>query len=115
METENTTPIQWNQIIIQGIHKKGPKEDVANQRGIFLTNIVSKVYETVKLLQNEENVCNTCMSRMQRAGRKDRSLLDHVITLNATIEKQRSEKKPTYAFLRTLKSALINFGWKMDC
>ena len=94
MERENTTPIQWNQIIIRSIHKKGPKEDLANQRGIFLTNIVSKVYEKVKLLQNEENICN--MSRMQYAGRKNRSPLDHVITLNAITEKQRSEKKPTY-------------------
>ena len=94
MERENTIPIQWNQIIIRSIHKKGPKEDLANQRGIFLTNIVSKVYEKVKLLQNEENICN--MSRMQCAERKNRSPLDHIITLNAIIEKQRSEKKPTY-------------------
>ena len=63
MERENTILIQWNQIIIRSIHKKGPKEDLANQRGIFLINIVSKVYEKVKLLQNEENICN--MSRMQ--------------------------------------------------
>ena len=76
------------------IHKKGPKEDLANQRGIFLTYILSKVYEKVKLLQNVENICN--MSRMQCAGRKNRSPLEHVITLNAIIEKQRSEKKPTY-------------------
>ena len=94
MERENTIPLQWNQILIRSIHKKGPKEDLANQRGIFLTNIVSKVYEKVKLLQNEENISN--MSRMQCAGRKNRSPLDHIITLNAIIEKQRSEKTPTY-------------------
>ena len=38
------------------------------------------------------------MSRMQCEGRKNRSPLDHVITLNAIIEKQRLEKKPTYVF-----------------
>ena len=90
---QSTIPIQWNQIIIRSIHKKGPKEDLANQRGIFLTNIVSKVYEKVKLLQNED-ICN--MSRMQCAGSKNGSPLDHIITLNVIIEKQRSEKKPTY-------------------
>ena len=68
MERENTTPIQWNQIKIRSIHKKDPKEDLANQRGIFLTNIVSEAYEKVKLLQNEENICN--MFRMQCAERK---------------------------------------------
>ena len=82
------------EIITRSTHKKGPKEDLSNQRGIFLTNIVSKVYEKVRLLQNEENICN--MSRMQCAGRKNRSPLDHAITLNAIIEKQRSKKKPTY-------------------
>ena len=35
---------------------------------------------------------------MQCTGRKNRSPLDHVITLNAIIKKQRSEKKPTYIF-----------------
>ena len=41
MERENyTTSLQWNRIIIRSIHKKGPKEDLANQRGIFLTNSV---------------------------------------------------------------------------
>ena len=59
-------------------------------------NIVSKVYEKVILLQNEENIC--IMSSMQCAERKIRSPLDHVITLNAIVEKQRSEKKPTYIF-----------------
>ena len=35
MERENTIPLQWNQILIRSIHKNGPKEDLANQRGIF--------------------------------------------------------------------------------
>ena len=44
MARENTTPIQWNQIIIQSIHKKGPKEDLVNKRGIIVTKIfVTKV------------------------------------------------------------------------
>ena len=77
MQRENRTLIEWNQIIIRSIHRKGTKEDLANQRGIFLTNIVLKVNEEVKLLHNEENICN--MSRMQCAGRKNRSPLDHVV------------------------------------
>ena len=57
---------------------------------------MSEVYEKVKLQQNEENIRN--MSRKQCAERKNRSPLDHFITLNAFIEKQRSEKEPTYVF-----------------
>ena len=39
------------------------------------------------------------MSMMQCSGRKNRSPLDHVIALNAIIEKQRLEKKPTCILL----------------
>ena len=58
IERENTTQIQWNQIIIRSIHKKDPKEELTNKRGIFLTNIVSKVYEKVKLLQKKASIRN---------------------------------------------------------
>ena len=111
MQRENTITIQWNQIIIRSIHRKGPKEDLANQRGIFLTNIALKVYEKVQLLQNEKNICN--MSRMQCAGRKNRSQLDHVITLNAIIEKQRSEQKPTYTLFADAEKC-VNKLWLED-
>ena len=55
MEIESTIPHQWNQLFFRSLHKKCLKEDLNNQGGIVLTNIVSKVYEKVKLLQNEEN------------------------------------------------------------
>ena len=87
MEIESTIPHQWNQLFIRSLHKKGLKEDLNNQRGIFLKNIVSKVYEKVKLLQNEENVSK--MSWMQCAGRKNSSPIDYIVTLDAIIENQR--------------------------
>ena len=52
MEIKNTIPHQWNQLFIRSLHKKGLNENRNNQRGIFLTNIVSKVYKKVRLLQN---------------------------------------------------------------
>ena len=87
MEIESTIPHQWSQLFIRNIHKKGLKEDLNNQRGIFLTNIVSKVYEKFfksNCLQNGVNLNK--MSWMQCAGRKNRSLIDHIATLNAIIE-----------------------------
>ena len=84
IEEERQVPRQWDQILIRSLHKKGPKEDLGNQRGIFLTNTISKIYERVKLIQNEHNLNN--MSEMQCVARKNRPLLDHIFTLNAIIE-----------------------------
>ena len=68
IEEERQVARQWDQILIRSLHEKGPKEDLGNQRGIFLTNTISKIYERVKLIQNEHNLNN--MSEMQCAARK---------------------------------------------
>ena len=55
-------------------------------KGIFLVNIISKVYELVKITQNDKN--NSKMSEMQVAGRKERSAMDNLIIINTIIENQ---------------------------
>ena len=50
-------------------------------------NIVCKVYERVKKLQNENKKAN--ISSMQTAGKKNRSNIDNLIMMNAIIEKQK--------------------------
>ena len=94
MEIESIIPHQWNQLFIRSLHKKGVKEDLNNQRGTFLTNIVSKVYEKIKLLQNEANLNK--MPRMQCAGRKNSFPIDHIVTLYAIIENQTVKQEHTY-------------------
>ena len=49
--------------------------------------IVCKVYERAKKLKNENKQGN--ISNMQTAGKKNRSTIDNLITMNAIIEKQR--------------------------
>ena len=41
VEIQGVAPDRWNKTVIKFVHKKGPKKDLSNQRGIFLTNIVS--------------------------------------------------------------------------
>ena len=60
-----------------------------NENGMFLTNIVPKVYEKVRLLQNEGNLNK--MSSMQCAGRQNSPPINHIITLNAIIGNQRGK------------------------
>ena len=67
---------------MKSIHKGGVKEKIQeNQRGIFLVNTVSKIYESALKIQNENKSEN--MSQMKTAGRKQRSAVDNLIILNS--------------------------------
>ena len=57
-------------------------------------NIVCRVYERVKKLQNENRQAN--ISSMQTNGKKNRSAIDNLIIMNAIIEKQRQDNENTY-------------------
>ena len=68
----------------QSIYKSGNKANISeNQRGIFLVNIISTLYDLVKITQNEKN--NRKMSKMQTAGRKERSAMDNLIMMKTII------------------------------
>ena len=52
---ENKIPIQWRETKIKSVYKGGNKERIEeSQKGIFLMNVVCKVYERVKKVQNEK-------------------------------------------------------------
>ena len=95
VEEGNKIPIQWKRKKIKSVYKRGNKERIQeSQREIFLINIVYKIYERVKKLQNENKQAN--ISSMQTAGKKKRSAIDNLIIMNAIIEKQRQDHKNIY-------------------
>ena len=52
IEREQRALIQWRQATIKSIYKGGNKANISeSQRGIFLVNIISKVYELVKITE----------------------------------------------------------------
>ena len=113
IKTENQIPIQWQLTTVKSIHKGGVKENIQeNQRGIFLVNIVSKIYESALKIQNEKK--NENMSQMQTAGRKQRSTVDNLIILNSIIENQRQNKNKTYLFFADAKKCFDKL-WLKDC
>ena len=70
MEREQITLTQWRQTAIKSIYKGGNKTYTSeSKRGIFLVNIISKVYELVKITQNEK--INSKMSKIQAAARRE--------------------------------------------
>ena len=91
IEIEQRTLVQWRQTTIKSIYKGGNKANISeSQKGIFLVNIISKVYELVKITQNEKN--NSKISEMQTIGGKERSAMDNLIIMNTIMENQKSTK-----------------------
>ena len=105
--------MQWRQTTIKSIYKGGNKVNISeSQRGIFLVNIISKVYELVKITQNDKN--NRNMSEMQVAGRKERSAMDNLIITNTIIENQRAQKLNTYIFFADAVKCFDKL-WLKEC
>ena len=61
------------------------------KREIFLVNTISKVYELIKIIQNEKN--NSKMSEMQAAGRKEKSAIDNLYKNNEYHNKESESTK----------------------
>ena len=113
IEQEKIIPRQLQQVIIKSVHKKGSSEELSkHQRGLFLVNIVSKVYEKVKKTQNETK--HNKMSEMQTAGKNQRSTMDNIVIVSAIIEQRRIEKSNTYIFFADAVKCFDKL-WLQDC
>ena len=96
IETSETIPNEWIELIIKSIFKgKGQKNDVENRRGLFISNTISKLYERIKLDRNNEKL-NEGISKYQCGGTKGRSTVDHIMTLNAIIDYNKTINSETY-------------------
>ena len=82
---KNKWPGEWKKVKIKSIYKnKGSKEDLNNQRGIFLTSIVQKVFERIILNRQYQKIDNS-MSEFQNGARKQRSSSEHLYITRAII------------------------------
>ena len=56
MEEERISPQQWSEMKIKAISKPGSVLEMDNKRGLFITDILSKVYEKVLKTRNDEKI-----------------------------------------------------------
>ena len=106
-------PEKWKRMKIKSIYKrKGSRNEMKNQRGIFITNIVSKVFERVLLNRNREDI-EQSMSPFQCGGRKQRGVTDHLFTLKSMIEEYKEKKKTLYVFYGDLEKCFDQL-WLKD-
>ena len=95
MEEVILSPKQWRQVLIQTIPKKGSCLEMNNKRGLFITEIVSKVYE--KVLKNRNSVyLRDYVSPFQTGGTKSRATVDNKIILSEIIRRNRKMGVKTY-------------------
>ena len=108
IERQQRTLPQWRETKIKSIYKGCNKAYISESRsGTFLVNIISKMYELVKITHNGKN--NSKIPEIQAAGRKERSAMDNLIIMNTIIENQRVQKaKHVHVLLQTLLNASIN-------
>ena len=103
MTTTNMTAEEWEEMIIKAISKgKGDLQSMGSKRGLFLTNIISKVIE--KLIKNRTKPgVEQGMSEFQCGGVKKRGIGDNLLIVNSVIEEFRAAKKDLFILFADLE------------
>ena len=71
IDKQKIIPNEWIELIIKSIYKnKGKRCDMENRRGLFITSIISKLYEKIKLNKNEDKL-NKSISKYQCGAPKE--------------------------------------------
>ena len=102
-------PNPWNHMTIKSTHKKGELAELPNKRGLFLTNVVSKVFERVIDKSNEVR-----LDKHQNGGTQNRGTIDNWIIMQAQIDEGKRLKKPVYLFFADLVKCFDRL-WLKDC
>ncbi len=95
MEVERVAPQMWSNVMIKSAHKKGSVLELDNKRGLFITEIVSKVYEKVIKNRNRKKIEDS-LTDYQTGGVKNRAPVDNHILLSETIRRNKRIGKKTY-------------------
>ena len=97
VDSDMCVPGEWNKMGIKTTDKKRIKLQMENKRGLFMTNIISKIYERVVKGRNETAV-KIHRSPWQMGGEKKRSPGDNLFITYSVIERNQYLGKPTYIF-----------------
>ena len=95
MEERREVPKDWNEVKIKTIGKKGSILLMDNKRGLFITDILSKMYERVLKNRNEVKI-SEYMSDNQTGGVKNRATADNFVILSEIIRRKKKLGKKCY-------------------
>ena len=95
IDEELDIPNEWEHMEIRSKYKKGSKKKMPNQRGLFLTHNVSKIYEKVVKERNIEAFTEN-ITEWATGGIRKRGPIDNVMIVTSIIERNTYLKKNTY-------------------
>ena len=107
-------PKEWRDVKIKSIYKKkGKKQQLANQRGLFITSIIAKVLE--KIIYNRNiGIIDSNLSPYQSGGRKEHSTIDNLFIFQAAIDYYRYIEQDLYLIVIDAEKCFDKL-WLDDC
>ena len=113
LKASSYTPSQWENTLITTIYKnKGSRKFLVNYRGIFLTQIISKIYERIFFSRSQEVLKR--VSKLQAGSRPERGSLDDLFLLKGCIDHAKYMNCPCYVTLYDFKQC-FDALWLEDC
>jgi hypothetical protein len=95
LKNSQMTPTQWEMMTITTLYKgKGSKKDLVNQRGIFLTQVICKIWERLIMARIGEPLSK--INKLQAGSKKNRSPGDQTFILRGCIDRALYLNKPLY-------------------
>ena len=113
IKNSHEIPVQWLNVLISTIYKnKGNKKILVNQRGIFLKQILSKMFERINMNRIEENVKR--IDPTQAGSRNNRSPADQTFLLRSCTDHAKYLNRPVYIVLYDYSQCFDSL-WLDDC
>ena len=106
-------PYQWYNVLISTLYKnKGSRKMLVNRRGIFLKQILSKLFERLNTNRIEQNIRN--IDPFQAGCLTNRSPADQTFILRGCIDHAKYINRPLYVVLYDY-SQCFDALWLEDC
>ena len=107
-------PREWQELNIKSIYKnKGSKEDLKNQRGLFLSQTITKMFEKMVLNRIHEDLDNN-ITDFQNGARHGRSTSDNLFILRSALDYFKYYRIPTQLIFYDLEKCFDKL-WLKDC
>ena len=95
IKNSQVIPKQWEMMLITTIYKsKGSKKDLINLRGIFLTQVVCKIWES--LIKERTKLITRKINKLQVGSAKNKSPADHTFIVRSCITRALYLNCPLY-------------------
>ena len=112
IKNSDVIPEQWNRVVISTIYKnKGRKKELVNHRGIFLTQVISKIYEKLNKTSVSEYIEK--ISKIQSGSRPNRSCCDQLFIVRSYIDHSVYIRSPIYLTLYDFRQCFDSL-WLQD-